>query len=77
MGSIWELRITITGPTADPQRVKEIIEGLAKQTAVRNVGDSAWEVEYLDFEGRAAALKALDQDLDAIDANWREVLETM
>ena len=77
MASAWELRITIVQPGVDTRRVNEIVGKLSERTAVRALGGSAWQVEYLDFEDRDAALGALSRDLDAIAGDWREFLRAM
>jgi hypothetical protein len=34
----------------------------------------AWKFEYIEFEDRVAALKALAVDLDRVDGQWRDCL---
>jgi hypothetical protein len=34
----------------------------------------AWKFEYIEFEDRVAALKALAVDLDRVDGHWRDCL---
>ena len=52
------------GYSVDAQRVQ--------YTDIEDRAATAWKFEYLDFEGRDAALKALAADLDRIDPDWRD-----
>jgi len=85
-GILYYLDITLDG---DAARAREIVQALGEKRAGRGVSAddrtiqytdledravNAWKFEYLDFEDRAAALKALAVDLDRIDGEWRDCL---
>jgi hypothetical protein len=69
--SVWNLEIA---PIGSQEQAERIIKGLREQRSVEDLPPVSWTVTYLDLPSPEAALEALENDLDAIDAAWREVL---
>ena len=91
MGGIYYLDVSLKGQGADLGRAKQIVRALGEirdgkgyrvngrmleYTGLEDRAAETWKFEYIDFEDRAAALKALAVDLDRIDGDWRDCLIT-
>jgi hypothetical protein len=86
-GILYYLDITLK--VGDAAHAREIVQVLGEKrdgngfgadarkahyTDLEDRAANAWKFEYLDFEHRAAALKALAVDLERIDGEWRDCL---
>ncbi len=72
--NIWDLQISFVGSGEEAGRASGIIIA-ARKRGMPVYGEGPWwNVRYLDFATRVAALDALSNDLDQIDADWRDVL---
>jgi hypothetical protein len=74
VGSVYELHLAIKSPSAADERAKAILDKLSEQRQVEYLGGSWWRTDYVDFEDREAAARALHAELHAIDEHWGEVL---
>jgi hypothetical protein len=72
--SIWNLEISFVGSGEEAGRANGIIVAARKRGKPFYGEGPWWNVSYEAHETRAAALAALSSDLDAIDADWREIL---
>jgi hypothetical protein len=75
-GSVYFLRLALKGPNADLEQAERIIEGLKEQERreIRELDGHWWEATYLDFEDEAAALRALELDLEGVNPDWHDYL---
>ena len=72
--NIWNLQISFIGSGEEAGRASDIIIA-ARQRGRPVYGEGPWwNVRYEDFATRAAALDALSNDLDQLDAGWRDIL---
>jgi hypothetical protein len=55
-------------------RAHGIIESMRRRGAAVHGEAPWWNVSYPDLETRADALAMLRQELDRVDASWRDVL---
>lgn len=75
MDSTWEPRLT-AAEDADQEQVEKIIEVIGEKRTTRAIGPNAWRIDLGlgPTDDWTTARKALEQDLDSIDGDWRKVL---
>jgi hypothetical protein len=72
--NIWNLEISFVGSGEEAGRANGIIVAARKRGKPVYGEGPWWNVSYEAFETRAAALAALNSDLDEIDPGWRAIL---